>query len=179
MKESENKKAKKEEKKEVKKDEMEALEAGTNYLLFENKAKMAFELFAQLLDDDSNGLCITTTFPQKVTKKHNLKNAEMKWLSETSTDEEETINPKRLDFEVTRLISHYFKDLDNSVVLLDGLEYLLLENGFSKVIKFVKKINDISSLTTSTFIVVINKGSLKTEEMTMLQREFDVAKTVY
>ena len=102
-----------------------------------------------------------------------LEDVKILWLSETSTSDSETINPKRLDFEVTRVISGTFRDHEAAVVLLDGIEYLILENGFSKVIKFVKKLNDISSTTGASFIVVINPDSLKSEESTLLSREFD------
>jgi len=151
---------------------MKSLEHGFNYIIMEERTDKSYELFRQFLDDGVPGFCITTTFPTKLIKRYGLQEAKVVWLSEAESDMER-YNPKRLDFEITKNINNFVKTNDESVLLLDGFEYLVLENSFENVMKFIKKVNDLASMTNSTVLVPINPEAFSREEMTLLQKEFD------
>ncbi|MCK5038370.1 MAG: DUF835 domain-containing protein, partial [Thermoplasmata archaeon] len=61
----------------------------------------------------------------------------------------------------------------NPVVLLDGFEYMVVENGFEKVFKFIKKLNDLSSVNSGTLFIPIGTTSLETDQLGVLKKEFD------
>ena len=63
------------------------LEKGFNYLLYEEKARITYELISELARSGSPVLCITTIFPKKLKKMYPLENAEILWLSDSKGPE--------------------------------------------------------------------------------------------
>ncbi|MBI4999948.1 MAG: tetratricopeptide repeat protein [Euryarchaeota archaeon] len=153
------------------------LDKGFNYLLYEEKTDGAFKLFGEMVSAGSKGLCITTMYPSKLKKMYKLGEAKVLWLSD-SKDEPDTLSPTRLDFEITREITKFIKDNKEGVILLDGFGYLTLENEFDKVRKFIKRTNDLSSMNSSTFMVVVNPDAFSKETVTTLARDFDKVEDV-
>ncbi len=151
------------------------LEKGFNYLLYEEKARITYELIAELGKAGSPILCITTVFPKKLKKMYPLEGAEVLWLSDSGSDPK-ALKPTRLDFEITRSISNFLKEKEGAVVFLDGFEYLLSENGFDKARRFIKRINDTASMNDGTFIICINKDAIPKEDLITLSKDFDVVK---
>ncbi len=151
------------------------LEKGFNYLLYEEKARITYELVSELAREGSPVLCITTVFPKKLKKMYPLDNAEVLWLSDSGSDPK-ALKPTRLDFEITRSISNFFKEKDEAVVFLDGFEYLLSENGFDKARRFIKRINDTASMNDGTFIICVNKDAIPKEDLITLSKDFDIVK---
>lgn len=150
----------------------EVFERGFSHLLLNEKPDVAFQAFVQAVSEGVTGLVISTTFPQKIKKLYNLGDAEVFWLTDTSSDAA-TLNPKRLDFEITRKLISFMKAEAETAVLLDGIEYLVLENGFGKVIKFIKKVNDTAAMNNTTVVMPINPGSFDDKERSLIKREFD------
>jgi len=149
---------------------------GFNYLVMEEKTSQAYLLFAELMDTGLPGICLTTSFPKKLAKEYNLGDSTIYWLSESKYEGVDSLNPKRLDFEVMRTVDRFIRGKDEGVVLLDGFEHLVLENGFDKVMKFVKKINDLASMQGSTIIIPMNPGAVDKQHMNVLKKEFDKVK---
>jgi tetratricopeptide (TPR) repeat protein len=149
------------------------IEKGFNYLIYEEKTDTTFKLFAELVAAGSPGLCITTLYPAKLKKMYKMGEAtKILWLSD-SKDEPGALSPTRLDFEITRELTRFIKDQKDAVILLDGFGYLTLENEFDKVRKFIKRTNDLSSMNSATFIVVVNPNAFSKETVTTLSRDFD------
>ena len=151
------------------------LEKGFNYLIYEEKARISYELISELAKSGSPVLCITTVFPKKLKKMYPLKNANILWLSDSGSDPN-ALKPTRLDFEITRSITNFFKNNEGAVVFLDGFEYLLSENGFDKARRFIKRINDTASITDGTFIICVNKDAIPKEDLITLSKDFDIVK---
>ncbi len=153
------------------------LEKGFNYLLYEEKARITYELVSELAREGSPVLCITTVFPKKLKKMYPMENAEVLWLSDSGSDPK-ALKPTRLDFEITRSITNFFKEKEEAVVFLDGFEYLLSENGFDKARRFIKRINDTASMNDGTFIICVNKDAIPREDLITLSKDFDIVKEV-
>ncbi|MDO9537718.1 MAG: DUF835 domain-containing protein [Thermoplasmata archaeon] len=152
---------------------LETLDDGYNYLIVDNDHTTAFKMFVSLLKNGCTGLSISTTFPDKLRKEHDLGKAEVIWLTDTSVADKKTINPHRLEFEMMRMYAAFVKNNPKSAIILDGFEYLVVENGFDKVFKFIKKINDLSSVNNATLIVPIGNSSLEPDQLGTLKKEFD------
>ncbi len=149
------------------------LETGLNYLILGTNPRVAFSMLKTLVSLGAQGLALSTTFPSKLKKAYGLNNVEIRWFTDT-TSEEGTIDPKRLEFEATRTISNFIKEMESAVILIDGLEYLVVENGFDNVLRFIKKINDISSVNGATLIMSVNPKSMSQDELTVLMKDFDI-----
>jgi hypothetical protein len=57
------------------------------------------------------------------------------------------------------------------IVLLSGVEYLVSQNGFAKVLKLLQHLNDKIAVTESTLIVPVSPLTLAEPELKMLEKE--------
>ncbi len=150
----------------------ERLESGYNYLIEEPQPKRSFEFFKTKVGQGAKGLCISTSYPKKIVEEYGLHGTTVYWLSELEFDNQ-SLHPRRLDFEVTRAIQNFVKSNPSSVLIIDGVEFLILINGFERVMTFIKKMNDIMSATASTLITSINPSAFSEEKLSIIEREFD------
>ncbi|CAI1493819.1 conserved protein of unknown function [Thermococcus nautili] len=82
-----------------------------------------------------------------------------------------SVNPTNLHI----LLHEISKSVDrNTVIVLDALEYLILENGFKSVMKFLTTLKDIVIEKNATLLLVVEKNALDEKERAMLESEFQV-----
>ncbi len=147
---------------------------GFNYLIVDEDPGVAYEGFRSILKKQVPGLCISTTFPEKLGKRFDVEGADLYWLTDTTAETKvKTLDPKRLDFEMMRAISSFLKDHPEGAVMIDGIENLIVENGFDSVFRFIKKINDLASVGGATVFVPLAPSSLGKDELATFQKEFD------
>jgi len=151
---------------------LKALDRGFNYLILAATPEPAFRWFNGLLAQGVTGLILSTTFPEKLRKEYALPNAEIFWISDT-TPAPKILDPRRLDFEIMRAFSNFVKANRGGAVMLHGAEYLVVENSFDKVFKFLKKVNDLCGPYEITLLVPLTPNSLEPEQMGILMKEFD------
>ena len=144
-----------------------------NYLVITEEPVLAYDWFKAVVKAGTPGLVMSTTFPEKLKREYDLpEGVELYWLSDTSPGPR-TLDPRRLDFEIMRALSNFVKNNKGGALVLDGLEYLVVENSFDRVLKFIKKVNDLASVHDATMFVPITPTGLGPEEMTLLRKEFD------
>lgn len=149
-----------------------AIESGQNYLVLGERPSDGFKAFSEAVKNTgSNGLCVTTTYPSKVRREYKTDGSKVVWISRST--EGDAVDPKRLDFEITREISGFLKENRGGVVLIDGAEYLAVENGFENVSKFLKKMNDLASVNGNSVVVTINPKTFNTDNLNLLKSQFD------
>ncbi|MGC9060990.1 MAG: DUF835 domain-containing protein, partial [Thermoplasmata archaeon] len=143
---------------------------GSAVLFYEVKPRGIYGVYRRLLDEGLPGLCVSTTFPGKLKKTHKFE-SEVIWISESS--EKGAIKPGRMEFELMREVSSFIKNNKGGVLVLDCIETLILENGFDKVVKFLKKIGDMAAVNGNTVLAVINDQSMEKEKLYVLSKNFD------
>ena len=84
--------------------------------------------------------------------------------------------PPNLDF-VKKEIEDFA--VRNSVILLDRLDYLIVQNGFTDVLKFINGLNDIVAVNKAVLVIGIDPDTLTTQEMSMLEKETIEVETKY
>ncbi|NJF25622.1 DUF835 domain-containing protein [Thermococcus sp. Bubb.Bath] len=89
------------------------------------------------------------------------------WLSRINS--ENTIDPLRLPAIMSYLISN---SDENTVVIIDGIEYLVVENGFNSVLKFLTALKDNLLLRGATCVVLLSPETLDESQLALLRREF-------
>ncbi len=151
---------------------MKEIERGFNYLVIAPENDLALEWFGSIVKKGVPGLALSTTFPEKLRKEFSLEGAELYWITDTDTGPK-SIDPKRLDFEMMRTLSNFIRLRQGGAVLLDGFEYLAVENTFERILMFIKKVTDLASVHEITLIVPVTAGSLGADELSMLRKEFD------
>jgi len=147
-------------------------EPGYNYLVLTADAAPVYDWFGRLCRQGTKGLGLSTTFPEKLRKDYRLENAELLWLSDTNRGPT-TLDPRRLEFETMRALMGFIRLNPGGALVLDGLEHLVVENTLDRVLRFVKRLNDLASVNRITLFVPVAPGSLAPEDLSVLQRAFD------
>jgi hypothetical protein len=165
---------------------------GYNYLYEEIRPRNTFVCFFDMLKRGDQGLCITSTYPKKIRDMYSkdfpaLEELPIFWLSDwygasqeflNIGQEEKTLRPARIDFEIMKEVSNFIKkNRGKGVLLLDGIETLILANGFEKVISFLTTINNMASANMCSIIAPINPGVFKRRDRFILQKIFDDVRT--
>lgn len=147
------------------------LESGGSYIVEDEN--LAYKLFKDLIDVGFAGLCLTKSNPKKIRKKYNLGIDAIYWLTSTLT-QEKTLDPQRLEFEITYVISEFTKNNTKPAIILDAIGLLITANGFEKVIDFIKGIVDLVSVNNGVFIVHVSPIVLSKKEIETLKQYMEV-----
>lgn len=158
------------------------VEKGYNHLLLEHKPAITYQVFAALLQHGAAGLCITHMYPKKVRAMYGIAKGTILWLSDwygASAEllhigpEERTLRPSRLEFEVMKEIASFVKRPPPTLFVLDGVEALVLANGFEKVMTFLVNLTHMASANQATVVVTADPGVFDDRQQQALQRIFE------
>ncbi len=145
------------------------VEPGTTYLLKEQKPDRSNRIFTQQMNAGYKGLYITRSNPKQVRKKYDLGDADVCWLTGVKTDEDiKSVSGLQ---ELSILVSNFIDENSKSVILLDGLEYLISNNDFPIVLRLVQQIRDKVSTSESNMLIPLNPAALDERQVTLLERE--------
>ncbi|NJF26151.1 DUF835 domain-containing protein [Thermococcus sp. Bubb.Bath] len=92
------------------------------------------------------------------------------WLSRVEA--ENSVDPAKLHVIQGSIIRFLEKYGSGSLVIIDGLEFLLLHNDFKGLIKFLTSLKDYVLLHRSLLLVVVDEKTLDTRQYSILLREF-------
>ncbi len=141
------------------------------YLIKGANQSRSYEIFAGIVSNGTKGICFTREYPDKVVEKYGLDSVPIFWLCHSLG--KERINPKRLGLLVREIVS-FMQQNGNSVILLDGLEYLITNNDFERVIKTLHSIIEAVVQKSSILIIPVNPDTLNKRELALLERNMDV-----
>jgi len=165
---------------------------GYNYLFEEIRPRNTYICFFDMLKRGDQGFCITSTYPKKVRDMYSkdypaLEELPIYWLSDwygasqeflNIGQEEKTLRPARMEFEIMKEVSNFIKkNRGKGVLLLDGIETLVMDNSFEKVISFLTTINNMASANMCSILAPINPGVFKRRDRFILQKIFDEVRT--
>lgn len=137
------------------------------YLVKEKKPGKSYRMFSNLTNGGIPGLLISRSYPQRVRRNHKLDRAHMLWLSRSRV--ENTINPDNLQ-TLGNTVSEFVQRNGESVVLLDGLEYLIIQTSFEKALKCLIELRNIAFVNGSCLIVSVGRDTLSQEEYNILRK---------
>jgi PAS domain S-box-containing protein len=149
------------------------LEPGEGYIVVEKKPEKAFEIFVDLVTHEIPGFVVSRTHPEKIKRKYNFVRTSMVWL--TRSQMEHGVDPNDLS-KLIFIIGNFTRRSEHSVVLLDGLEYLMTQNGFEAALRFLRDLKDTIVLNNSRLIVPLHTDTLSAKELGLLERELIVIK---
>jgi len=156
---------------------MRMLEKGQRYLIYEARTNFTYELFAEFLKTGAEGMCITTTIPKKLEKEYGLKNTEIVWITDME-GVEKALDPKSLNKDILDRVKGFTEKNRECIILIDDLGYLILENGYEVVDKFLDKMSQFTAKAKCTVMVPINPDSMTNEISKALVKKFDQVKDV-
>jgi len=175
------------------------LKRGSCYLLKEPKAEFSFAIFVSLVkgrcqDCDhqeafpcesigckrcalpctckgcnharAQGLCFTMHSPLEIRLRYALQTTPIFWISNHGP---ESISPIDLEL-IADVINKFLKQSKNPVVLLDGIEHLIFENGSAPVLRFLRDVGEWMILQNAILILPINPVALEEKELALMER---------
>ena len=141
------------------------------YLIKESKAEHSFRVFVDTISMGAKGLCITRQYPQAVREKYGLKMTPILWLS--TVQGENNIEPTKIE-RLSSVINDFISKSDDSIVLLDGLEYLITHNDFHSVLRLMNFISEGITMKKSCLVISVNPLAFKEKELALLERDVTV-----
>ena len=135
----------------------------------EEKPNRSYEAFLEL-SRYKKTLAITRIRPRQIKERFNI-SGEIFWLSTMKANN--TINPTDLDKFIS-IIFRFLRKNKGGAILLDGTEYLILQNGFDTALKFICSVRDHVSLYDAILLLPVSPETLKKSQIKMLERELEL-----
>ncbi|MFQ5884343.1 MAG: DnaA ATPase domain-containing protein [Thermoplasmata archaeon] len=150
---------------------LKELKNGRTYLLEEDRPLNCFKVFRGSLRT-KNGVIITRTNPKRAREKYDVRKGRIIWLTDRESSTEEILPPvlERLIF----VIEEFIKEEEEGTILLDGLEYLISNNSFEAVLRFLRQLIDEVSESKCVLLISSSPKTLKERELRILERETEV-----
>ncbi len=145
------------------------LQMGVGYVFYEKNPEKSVQLFKDYVNRGEFGLLISRQYPKQMKAKFNLENIESIWLS-TAEGEDSWIDPNNLS-KLHHVASNFLRNAPLSVVLFEGLEYLMVRNSFLAAVKFLQSLMDEIIYRKSRLILSINPEAFETRELALIRRE--------
>lgn len=176
------------------------LSRGSAYLVREKKPELSFQIFSSLVRGQcancghpdafncesigcemctlkcpckscsqkrAQGLCFTTLPPEQIRNRYVLQTTPIFWISRRGGSQTSVSNLEIMA-DVT---ARFLEKSHNPVVLLDGLELLVVMNGFAQVIRFLRDIMEMVFVCRGILIVPVNPSALSQREMALVERD--------
>ncbi|MEM2900907.1 MAG: DUF835 domain-containing protein [Thermoplasmata archaeon] len=154
-----------------------SLKAGMSYIVKEPKPAKAYAIFVDQVTHGAQGLIITRTNPPIIRENYGLKKTPMVWLTQSQVQNEKCIAPT----DVSRLqliVADFLSRSQNSILLLDGVEYLITQNNFQTVLKFLQLLGDEIAVKQSRMLVSIDPEAIDKRELALFERNMLDATTM-
>ena len=147
------------------------LQDGRTYVMKERKPQKALDRFARLVSEGYRGLFITRQHPNHVSR-GKLSNVRLIWLSTTLG--EDYMDPHNLS-ALTALVRTCLEENGKAVVLLDGLEYLMINNDFDRILKFVEVLNETVMERQAILLLSVDERAFEEKQLALIERNATVA----
>ncbi len=144
-----------------------------SYLVREPKASRIFDLYRELVAAGARGLCITRIHPDDLRARYGIVDSGFVWLSSTpgrKTKGMAVAAPTEL-VDIASAIAEFSGQGGNAAVLLEGVEYMIGQNGFASFLRFLQKVNEKIVLNNSYLLLSANPAAMREQEYKLLARE--------
>jgi uncharacterized protein YlzI (FlbEa/FlbD family) len=153
------------------------LAAGKSYVVEESPPDISFDAFVNIISTSSEdnpvkvvGLAISRQHPDLIKQKYGLETTPIYWLATRAG--QDVISPTNLGI-LTHTMVQFIEANPSCVLLLDGLEYLVSNNDFNKVLRVIDQVNDHISQSTAVLILPVDPRAFDTKELALLERNLE------
>lgn len=143
------------------------LEDGRSYILKERKPEKGLDLLSTLAKQGYRPILITRQHPNHVQKSHEDARFRAVWLSTTLG--KDYVDPHNLNVLTNVILSHIAGG-GKSAILLDGLEYLMINNDTTRVIKCLEYLNEVVAQTAAILLISVDERAFEPRQMALLER---------
>src|SRR5256712_9494690 len=120
-------------------------------------------------------MCITRVYPDLAREKFGLEDGRVLWLADTPADD--VLRPTAI-VNLSKAIEVFLEEHpQGGVVLLDGLEYLILRNGYDAVLQFIEHLSDLVVRGRGIVLIPLSPATLDRKEVARVERDLELADT--
>ena len=143
------------------------LEEGRAYLTKEKKPERAVAYFRKAIESGFRPLYVTRQHPNHVLRAHAGRGIRVVWLSTTLG--RDYVDPHNLN-SLTNLVTNFVADGPRAVILLDGLEYLMINNDFPRILHFLEYVNEQVAMKRAVLILSVDDRAFEPKELALIER---------
>ena len=154
---------------------------GRTYVVEESPPDISFDAFVNIVSTSVEGskkpvgLAISRQHPDLIRQKYGLEATPILWLATRTGDE--VIAPTNLGI-LTHTLIKFVEENPAGVILLDGLEYLVSNNDFNKVLRIIDQVHDHISQSKATMIIPVDPRAFSQKELALLEHNMEkIART--
>lgn len=145
---------------------------GGSYLIKDRTSARLYKLYNELIGSMDDGLLVSRTYPPKVTKQHDVKTGGFIWMTTNTVGYDRCVNPTNISM-LHMAVMDFLRTTSRGVVSIDGLEYLISNNGFEAILRLLHSLNDKVTVSHSVLLVTIDEHTVESREMRVLEKDFE------
>jgi hypothetical protein len=145
------------------------LQRGRTYLFEGQDPDRMFRTVRHEVGEGLSALIICRTHPDQLRGTYHLAHTPMIWLAESP-------GPDRVDPSNLQMLTHMaleFVRRGPSLVAIEGLEYLMVNNELNRVLKFIGQLRDHVIVEGNVLVVAVDPRTLTERQRAILERELD------
>lgn len=152
------------------------IRAGRSYVVREAPPHISFDAFVNLVSTAANGegkltgLAVTRQHPDLVREKYALEETKIFWLATRAGAD--VISPTNLGI-LTHTLVKFTEGSTDGVILLDGMEYLVSNNDFTKVLRMIDQVNDNITQSKCRMIIPVDPRAFDQRQLALLERNME------
>ncbi len=144
------------------------LEEGRCYLVKEKKPEKGLATFRRVIEQGFRPIYVTRQHPNHVQRVYKGREILVVWLSTTLG--RDYVDPHNLN-SLSNMLTNFMADGDRAVILLDGLEYLMINNDFPRILQFLQFLNEQIAIHRSVLVLSLDERAFDEKELALLERD--------
>jgi hypothetical protein len=147
---------------------------GSAYLIKDVDATRLYRIYNSLVEKVDDGLCISRAYPHKMINQHRVTKGTFVWMTTNTVGYDRCVSPTNISM-LHMAIMDFLKNTPKGVISLEGVEYLISNNGFDPILRLLHALNDKITVSESILLVTLDENTLQPREMRILEKDFDLA----
>lgn len=141
------------------------------WYVIEKEPEKSFSRFIGLLSEGVPGLVISREYPAKIKGRYELHEIPIFWLSHSGV--ENAVDPDEL-WSLKCNVEGFTKQNRKTVVLLDGLDYLVIQIGVERTIAWLDMLKEVISRANSQLIISLDEDAFFPTEFKLFRKVFNM-----
>ena len=145
---------------------------GSAYLIKSEDPAHLYSIYNSLVEGMDDGLCISRSYPSKMRQKYDVTKGEFIWMTTNTVGHDRCVNPTNISM-LHMTIMDFLKNTNRGIITLEGIEYLITNNGFDPILRLLHALNDKVTVSESLLLVTMDEQTVAPREMRILEKDFD------
>jgi hypothetical protein len=144
------------------------LEPGNICIVMGKRADRAFQLYRAFKEGGREVAVFARMHPERLEREFGIPPSSVTWLSNVNGPR--VIAPQSMGMLTDSIVRLYEKD-SGPVVILEGIEYLMAQNDFGKVLKMFDFIYEMVAMRQGLLILPLDPQAFSEKELAYITRE--------